>query len=133
MTDKQIIINELKNEIACKENIINHLADSNIELQKQLKAKEQECEKAKQNAQDTYDLWQALIESFNVLQVEKIKLDGAITYLKKENKELSKIIDCKNGTVLSLKQQLDQLKVENDELKEEVQYLKSEIERIGEQ
>ena len=44
MTDKQIIIDKLKNDIACKENIINHLADTNIELQKQLKRKEQECD-----------------------------------------------------------------------------------------
>ena len=43
MTDKQIIIDKLKNEIACKENIINHLAEYNIKLENQLKAKEQEC------------------------------------------------------------------------------------------
>ena len=47
MTDKQII-DKLKNDIACKENIINHLADSNIELQKQLRRKEQECEELKE-------------------------------------------------------------------------------------
>ena len=47
MTDKQIIIDELKNEIACKENIINHLAEYNIKLENQLKAKEQECKKLK--------------------------------------------------------------------------------------
>ena len=43
MTDKQIIIDKLKNEIACRENIINHLAEYNIKLENQLKAKEQEC------------------------------------------------------------------------------------------
>ena len=43
MTDKQIIIDKPKNEIACKENIINHLAEYNIKLENQLKAKEQEC------------------------------------------------------------------------------------------
>ena len=42
MTDKNII-DKLKNEIACKENIINHLAEYNIKLENQLKAKEQEC------------------------------------------------------------------------------------------
>ena len=47
MTDKQIIIDKLKNEIACKENIINHLAEYNIKLENQLKAKEQECEELK--------------------------------------------------------------------------------------
>ena len=43
MTDKQVI-DELKNDVACKENIINHLAEHNIKLQAQLKAKELECE-----------------------------------------------------------------------------------------
>ena len=43
MTDKNII-DKLKNEIACKENIINHLAEYNIKLENQLKAKDQECE-----------------------------------------------------------------------------------------
>ena len=36
MTDKQIIIDKLKNDVACKENIINHLAEYNIKLQDQL-------------------------------------------------------------------------------------------------
>ena len=52
------------------------------ELVDKYKAKEQECEKAKQNAQDTYDLWQALIESFNILQGEKIKLEQECEELK---------------------------------------------------
>ena len=47
MTDKQIIIDKLKNDVACKENIINHLAEHNIKLQDQLKHKEQECERLK--------------------------------------------------------------------------------------
>ena len=51
---------------------------------KQLLRKEQECEKAKQNAQDTYDLWQALIDSFNILQGDKIKLEQECERLKKE-------------------------------------------------
>lgn len=58
MTDKQIIIDELKNEIACKENIINHLAEHNIKLQVQFKEKEQECEYWKHQAElglDTTD------------------------------------------------------------------------------
>jgi hypothetical protein len=55
---------------------------------KQLKRKEQECEKAKQNAQDTYDLWQALIESFNILQGEKIKLEQECEELKEQLKNL---------------------------------------------
>lgn len=47
MTDKQIIIDKLKNDIACKENVINHLAEHNIKLQNQLKHKEQEGKKLK--------------------------------------------------------------------------------------
>ena len=48
MTDKQMIIDKLKNDIACKENIINHLAEYNIKLQDQLARKEQECEELKE-------------------------------------------------------------------------------------
>ena len=55
---------------------------------KQLKRKEQECEKANKNAQDTYDLFQAQMESFNILQGEKIKLETQLDQLKKENEEL---------------------------------------------
>lgn len=37
---------------------------------KQLQRKEQECEKEKQNAQDTYEMFQALMESFNITRKE---------------------------------------------------------------
>lgn len=47
MTNEQIIIDKLKNDVACKENIINHLTEYNIKLQDQLKCKEQECERLK--------------------------------------------------------------------------------------
>lgn len=49
-----------------------------LELEKvkeKLLSKEQECEESKQYAQDVYDFWQSLIESFNILQDEKIKLE----------------------------------------------------------
>jgi hypothetical protein len=62
-----------------------------VELNKTIQAKEQECEKAKQNAQDTYDLWQALIESFNILQGEKIKLEQENEELKETNDGLLKV------------------------------------------
>ena len=68
--------------------------------------KEQECEKAKQNAQDTYDLWQALIESFNILQGEKIKLEQECEELKAE----LELFKTSNQTTI------DQLKKENDAL-----------------
>lgn len=60
------------------------ISDIVKEYQGKLDGKEQECEKAKQNAQDTYDLWQALIESFNILQGEKIKLEQKCEELKKQ-------------------------------------------------
>lgn len=37
--------------------------------------------------------------------------------LKRDLTDLSKIIDCKNGTILTFKEQLDQLKAKNEELK----------------
>lgn len=86
MTDKQIIFK-------CDVDCIRKNTEECFELDcikgqesilKQLQAKEQECEKAKQNAQDTYDLWQALIESFNILQGEKIKLEQECEELKKQ-------------------------------------------------
>lgn len=75
-------------------------------LEQQLSRKEQECEELKE---------EALHSDYGIM---KNNLEGAITYLEKENKELSKIIDCKNGTVSSLKQQLDQLKQTLAEIKE---------------
>ena len=47
MTDKQIIIDQLRKVVARKENIINYLAEYNIKVENQLKAKEQECEELK--------------------------------------------------------------------------------------
>ena len=58
-----------------------------------LKRKEQECEKAKQNAQDTYDLWQELIESFNILQGKKIKLEQEYEKLKQTLTEIKPILE----------------------------------------
>ena len=53
---------------------------------KQLKRKEQECEKANKNAQDTYDLFQAQMESFNILHGEKIKLETQLDLYKQSLK-----------------------------------------------
>lgn len=103
MTDKQIIEN--KNGFYCIEPC------SEIkQLKEQLKAKEQQCEKAKQNAQDTYDLWQALIESFNILQGEKIKLEQECEELKINNAQF-----IKDNEFLAKRN--SKLKAENDELK----------------
>lgn len=62
MTDKPI---------TTKSQMINKIA----ELHEALVHKTQECDKAEQNAQDTFELYQALMESFNILQGEKIKLE----------------------------------------------------------
>ena len=60
---------------------------------KQLMRKGQECEKAKQNAQDTYDLWQALIENFNILQGKKIKLEQECEKLKQALAEIKEVAE----------------------------------------
>ena len=129
MTDKQIIIEDCPHFIGecCQEYLDgvceNHKCDLKIirELEQKLKAKEQECEELKE---------EALHSDYGIM---KNNLEGAITYLEKENKDLSKIIDCKNETVLSLKQQLDQLKAENDQLKRQHQGDKGLITSTGKQ
>lgn len=105
------------------------------ELKTLLKRKEQECEKAKQNAQDTYDLWQALIESFNILQGEKIKLEQECEELKKQlerkeenyqkllsksNKYIHNLVDENVQDISNLGRQLAQLKEENDRLRKRI-------------
>ena len=75
--------------------------------------KKQECEKAKQNAQDTYDLWQALIESFNILQGEKIKLEQECEAYKMEAEE---------GREINA-----ELKAENEELTSKCSQLRDEL------
>lgn len=70
MTDKQIIIDELKNEIACKENIINHLAEHNIKLQVQFKEKEQECEYWKHQAELGLDTTDSLVKELEEKEQE---------------------------------------------------------------
>ena len=99
-----------------------------------IKAKEQECEKLKQNARDTYDLWQALIESFNILQGEKIKLEQECEELEETNNTLTVTREKLLGDLYiveeSLKdytehynrqsEEVDQLKTENEKLKKEL-------------
>ncbi len=70
MTDKQIKIDELKNEIACKENIINHLAEHNIKLQVQFKEKEQECEYWKHQAELGLDTTDNLVKELEEKEQE---------------------------------------------------------------
>ena len=94
---------EYANVIARLKQIIPSVTRCDYVLEKQLKAKEQECEKLK-------------------LDLIEAKAHG--DYL--NNLTLSETLNL-------VSEQLDQLKTENEGLKEEAQYLKSEIERIGEQ
>ena len=82
MTDKQIIIDKLKNEIACKENIINHLAEYNIKLENQLKAKEQECE-------ELIGQRDKLEFGNNILEHERNKYKQALDEIEKQVKAIN--------------------------------------------
>ena len=105
MIDKQIIIDGEHDMNYCEDNNCKHYGSKEecekthcyyrcySKLYTELKRKEQECEKAKQNAQDTYDLWQALIESFNILQGKKIKLEQECEKLKQTLTEIKLILE----------------------------------------
>ena len=94
-----------------------------------------QLQREKQNSQDTYDLWQALVESFNILQGEKIKLEKECESWKKANDDknvlLSKLGCPTTATarreVFVLQQQIDQL---NEELKEQTGGLRPELKRL---
>ena len=134
MTDKQII-NGLKYERLTEDQLHDlsqwELVDIILAYRKDLKAKEQECEKAKQNAQDTYDLWQALIESFNILQGEKIKLEQECEELRTERKklkwDLENNIQVKNHAM----EENNKLKQTLTEIKEIAEELKNFYEELG--
>lgn len=152
MTDKQIIneeeaikmIKNLNEKLKNVDDYVVELRSNFYRMKQDLDRKEQECEKAKQNAQDTYDLWQALIESFNILQGEKIKLEQECEKLSFDNFDLKdQLTDLKfkyktiNDVAKSFKQQLDQLKEElvisiqkNEEGREINAELKAENEEL---
>ena len=92
MTDKQIIIDKLKNDVACKENIINHLAEHNIKLQNQLKRKEQECERLKEEVSLLKESNSKLQQIEDVSSLEKCYLQQ-IDQLKAENEKYSLFIE----------------------------------------
>ena len=96
---------------------------------KQLMRKEQEC----QQAMDNYvqlDLqrvkeYNELVDLYKAKEQECEKLKSDLT-------DLSKIIDCKNGTILTFKEQLDKLKQTLAEIKEICnEYQKEYILNIG--
>ena len=69
-----------------------------------------------------YRLQQECTEKSNVIIAlgEQLKAkEQECEELKSDLTDLSKIIDCKNGTILTFKEQLDQLKSEIEELKQE--------------
>ena len=57
--------------------------------------------------------------TYRLLQLLKTK-EQEYEELKSDLTDLSKIIDCKNGTILTFKEQLDQLKAENEKLREKL-------------
>lgn len=82
-------------------------------LRQQLKSKEQNL----QEAMDTS------IKEFNRAEELKTLLkskEQECDELKSDLTDLSKIIDCKNGTILTFKEQLAQLKEENDRLRKRI-------------
>ena len=147
MIDKQIIIDGEHDMNYCEDNNCKHYGSKEecekthcyyrcySKLYTELKRKEQECEKAKQNAQDTYDLWQELIESFNILQGKKIKLEQECESWRKTNDEKNELLTklgCPTTAtarreVFVLQQQIDQLK---EELKEQTGGLRPELKRL---
>ena len=92
---------------------------------KKWQRKEQECEKAKQNAHDTYELYKALMESFNILQGEKIKLEQECEELKKANDEKNELLiklGCPTTAtakrkVAFLEKEINLIKEANEEIK----------------
>lgn len=79
------------------------------------------CLKLQQELQEAMDNYVNLdlsrVKEYNEL-VDKYKAkEQECEELKSDLTDLSKIIDCKNGTILIFKEQLDQLKADNEELK----------------
>lgn len=79
------------------------------------------CLKLQQELQEVMDNYVNLdlsrVKEYNEL-VDKYKAkEQECEELKSDLTDLSKIIDCKNGTILTFKEQLDQLKADNEELK----------------
>lgn len=121
MTDKQIIIDKLKNDIDCKENIINHLADSNIELQKQLKAKEQECEELKEILKDKTDEYNKLAVNYDAyVSMANKQLDQLKAELEQEKALKETYLACYKAKHEDIEVELFKLKAENTKLKEEL-------------
>lgn len=87
------------------------------------------CLKLQQELQEVMDNYVNLdlsrVKEYNEL-VDKYKAkEQECEELKSDLTDLSKIIDCKNGTILTFKEQLDQLKKTNEELKNIIKFLQN--------
>ena len=99
MENKQIIIDKLKNDVACKENIINHLAEHNIKLQDQLKAKEQECAELK-NIIDKAKNSKLDLKSFLVSEAIQNEYEQQLNQLKQILTEIKEVLQFYNNTTI---------------------------------
>lgn len=90
-----------------------------------------ELQQEVQETKDNYvNLDLSRVKEYNEL-VDKYKAkEQECEELKSDLTDLSKIIDCKNGTILTFKEQLDQLKTENEKLKKQVCGLRPELKYI---
>ena len=130
MTNKQIIIDEINKTIEQEMENLRNIAKQQIgKLEAKLKSKEQEL----QEAMDNYvqlDL-QRVKEYNELVDLYKAK-EQECEELKSDLTDLSKIVDCKNGTILTFKEQLDKLKQTLAEIKEICnEYQKEYILNIG--
>ena len=134
MTDKQIIIDKLKNEIACKENIINHLAEYNIKLENQLKAKEQECEELRNKLNSNIE---RMNEQNEKLHNENKELKAQLEQQKKENEEfkekLSQVKDTTEPLIPEDKVIREIFLMVNDCINQKVNHYKHALDEIEKQ
>lgn len=108
------IIRELESKLETAKQGLNLI----LTVQKQLKGEE------------NVNLDLSRVKEYNEL-VDKYKAkEQECEELKSDLTDLSKIIDCKNGTILTFKEQLDQLKAENEKLKKQVCGLRPELKSI---
>ena len=125
MTDKQITVDKLKNDVACKENIINHLAEHNIKLQAQLKCKEQECEELKKQVEVIKERLFRKIAPIDYTDcpyyIKMVKLKQALAEIKYIAEENIRIADLeglsgvyRRGLAEQILQKISECEVEND-------------------
>ena len=120
-------IAKLKNDIACKQNIINHLVEHNIKLQ-QLKAKEQECEELKSQLTSL-----GYADAICALEIDLEHKTQECEELKKQLTDFMNGEYCANGCKkmqtqykeyhTKLIEQLDQLKVAKEQAEQKLKQI----------